>query len=47
LAATAADLLHNAEERRRLGENARALIAERRLDRREASERLFKFLSAL
>jgi glycosyltransferase involved in cell wall biosynthesis len=47
LAATSADLLHNGDERRRLGENARAFIAEQRLDRREASERLFKFISTL
>ncbi|MFC7396678.1 glycosyltransferase [Chelatococcus sp. GCM10030263] len=47
LATTAAELLGNPAERQRLGENARALIAERRLDRRDASERLYQFIRQL
>jgi glycosyltransferase involved in cell wall biosynthesis len=47
LATAAAELLGNPAERQRLGENARALIAERRLDRRDASERLYRFIRGL
>jgi glycosyltransferase involved in cell wall biosynthesis len=47
LATAMVELLGNPAERQRLGENARALIAERRLDRRDASERLYQFIRGL